>query len=69
MNISIFREENIPLFTALNNLAQEFSTVSGSMSVVIDGKEMTLPQAAKLLQLNDRNKRKLAMKITIQILL
>lgn len=58
MNISIFREENIPLFTALNNLAQEFSTVSGSMSVVIDGKEMTLPQAAKLLQLNDRNKRK-----------
>ncbi len=58
MNISIFREENIPLFTALNNLAQEFSTVSGSMSVVIDGKEMTLPQAAKLLQLNDRNIRK-----------
>ena len=58
MNISIFREENIPLFTALNNLAQEFSTVSGSMSVVIDGKEMTLPQAAKLLQLSDRNKRK-----------
>ncbi len=58
MNISIFREENIPLFTALNNLAQEFSTVSGSMSVVIDGKEMTLPQAAKLLQLSDRNIRK-----------
>ncbi len=58
MNIAIFREENIPLFTELNNLAQQFSTVSGSMSVMIDEKEMTLPQAAKLLQLNDRNKRK-----------
>jgi oligoendopeptidase F len=58
MSIEIYREENIPLFTELNNLAQQFSTVSGSMSVMIDGKEMTLPQAVKLLQLNDRNKRK-----------
>jgi oligoendopeptidase F len=58
MSIEIYREDNIPLFTELNNLAQQFSTVSGSMSVMIDGKEMTLPQAAKLLQLNDRNKRK-----------
>jgi oligoendopeptidase F len=58
MSIAIFREENIPIFTELNNLAQQFSTVSGSMSVIIDEKEMTLPQAAKLLQLNDRNKRK-----------
>ena len=58
MSIEIYREENIPLFTELNNLAQQFSTVSGSMSVVIDNKEMTLPQAAKLLQLNDRDKRK-----------
>lgn len=57
-NIEIFREENIPLFTELNNLAQQFSTVSGSMTVTIEGKEMTLPQASKLLQLNDRNKRK-----------
>lgn len=54
MSIAIFREENIPLLTELNNLAQQFSTVSGSMSVSIDGKEMTLPQAAKLLQHNDR---------------
>jgi oligoendopeptidase F len=58
MNIEIFREENIPLFTELNNLAQQFSTISGSMTVTIDDKEMTLPQASKLLQLNDRNKRK-----------
>jgi oligoendopeptidase F len=58
MNIAIFREENIPLFTELNNLAQQFSSVSGAMSVTIDDKEMTLPQAAKLLQLNDREKRK-----------
>jgi oligoendopeptidase F len=58
MSIAIFREENIPLFTELNNLAQQFSTVSGGMSVMIDDKEMTLPQASKLLQLNDRIKRK-----------
>ena len=58
MNIALFREENIPLFTILNNLAQQFSTVSGAMSVHIDGQEMTLPQAAKLLQQNDREKRK-----------
>jgi len=66
MNIAIFREENIPLLTELNNLAQQFSTVSGSMSVVIDGNEMTLPQAAKLLQLNDRNKRKEAYETVAQ---
>ncbi len=58
MSIAIYRETNIPLFTELNNLSQQFSTVSGAMLVQIDGKEMTLPQASKLLQLNDRDKRK-----------
>ena len=57
MSIAIFKEENISLFTELNNLAQQFSTVSGSITVRVDGNEMTLPQAAKLLQLNDRKKR------------
>lgn len=57
-NIAIFRDENIPLFVELNNLSQQFSTVSGGLVVNVDGKDMTMPQAAKILQNTDRKKRK-----------
>ena len=55
--ISIFREENVPLFTELQTLAQEYSGIMGAMSVNIDGKELTLMQASKILQDTDRAKR------------
>ena len=55
--IKLFREENIPLYTEIQNLSKEFSAVSGSQSVVIDNEEMTMQQAAVILQSTDREKR------------
>ncbi|MEM7108175.1 MAG: M3 family oligoendopeptidase, partial [Bacteroidota bacterium] len=57
-DIEIFREENIPLATKMQTETQKYSQISGAMSVSIDGQEMTLPQAAVLLQSTDRTKRK-----------
>jgi oligoendopeptidase F len=54
----IFREENIPLNTEIQNLSKEFGSISGAMTVTIDGKEMTLQQAAVLLESTDREQRK-----------
>ncbi|MEM8565641.1 MAG: M3 family oligoendopeptidase [Bacteroidota bacterium] len=56
-DIEIFREENIPLSTAVQTETQKYGQISGAMSVTIDGQEMTLQQAAVLLQSTDRTKR------------
>ena len=58
----IFREENIPLQTDAQNEAQNFGKISGAMSVKINDQEMTLQQAANLLQATDREVRKKAYK-------
>lgn len=56
-DIEIFREENIPLFTEITTEQQKYAQLSGAMTVEIDGKEMTLPQASVLLMSTDRAKR------------
>ncbi|MFN5224289.1 MAG: M3 family oligoendopeptidase [Bacteroidota bacterium] len=56
--VEIFREENIPLFTELQKKEQEFSTISGAMTVVVDGQELTLQQASNLLKSQDPEVRK-----------
>ncbi len=56
-DIEIFREANIPLNTELQTLAQEYGAISGAMTVEMDGKELTLQQAADFLQSVDRSKR------------
>jgi oligoendopeptidase F len=55
--IEIFREENIPLLTEISTDTQKYAQLSGAMMVVLDGKEMTLQQAAVLLMSIDRVKR------------
>lgn len=55
--VALFRSENIPLFTELQTLAQEYSMVMGKMSVEHDGKELTMQQAGVLLQEQDRGLR------------
>lgn len=64
--IRIFREENVPLLTELQTLAQEYSGIMGAMSVTIDGKELTLMQAAKILQDTDRVKRERAYRAIVE---
>ncbi len=56
-DIEIFREENIPLFTEIQTITQKYGQISGAMTVEIQGKELTLQQAAVLLQDTDRNLR------------
>lgn len=57
-DFKIFREENIPLKTEIQNSSKEFGKISGAMTVSIDGKEMTLQQAATILESTDRERRK-----------
>lgn len=55
--ISIYRDENIPLLTEIDNLRQQYGRIAGSMSINHNGQELTMQQAAKLLQETDRNLR------------
>jgi oligoendopeptidase F len=56
-DIEIFREENVPLYTEITTEQQKYAQISGAMMVEMDGKEMTLQQAAVLLMSTDRTKR------------
>jgi oligoendopeptidase F len=56
-DFKIFREENIPLITEVEQAAHQFGSISGAMTVQMEDKELTLQQAADYLQGNDREKR------------
>jgi oligoendopeptidase F len=56
-SIEIFREENIPLFTELQNLQTQYGAATGALMVEVDGEEKTLQQANAYLESNDREKR------------
>ncbi|HEY5825730.1 MAG TPA: M3 family metallopeptidase, partial [Cyclobacteriaceae bacterium] len=53
----IFREANVPLFTEVSTETQKYATLSGAMTVELDGKELTLQQAGVILMSTDRAKR------------
>jgi oligoendopeptidase F len=55
--IEIFREENIPLFTTMEEKQQEYGAISAKMSIKVDGEKITMQKAAQLLKSTDRNKR------------
>ncbi len=62
-DIELFREENIPLFVELNTLQQQYGSIAGAMTVDIDGKTLTLQQAANYLKSPDRSIRKNAFEL------
>ena len=55
--IEIFRKENIPLFTIMEEKQQEYGAISAKMSIEVDGEKMTMQKAAQLLKSTDRVKR------------
>ncbi len=55
--VEIFREENVPLLADLQQQEQEFSAITGAMTIMVDDKEITLQQAANFLERDDRVKR------------
>ena len=55
--IEIFREENIPLFTTMEQKQQEYGAISAKMSIEVNGEKLTMQKAAQLLKSTDRVKR------------
>ncbi len=53
-SVELFRPENIPLETELAKLDQEYSQISGAMTVMFRGEERTLPQMARFQEEQDR---------------
>jgi len=56
-DINLFIEENIDLKTKVSLLSQKYQEVSGAMTIVFQGKEMTLMEAGKRLLSVDRDLR------------
>ncbi len=56
--LELFREENIPLEVELQTESQKYGSISGAMTVEMEGKELTLQQAAVYLKKQDRAIRK-----------
>ena len=54
-SIELFREENIPLFTELQQKEQKFGEICGAQSVEYKGEKMTLQKAGVYLKDLDRN--------------
>ncbi|MEP7265033.1 MAG: M3 family oligoendopeptidase [Bacteroidota bacterium] len=57
--IEIYRDENVPLFAELQQKEQEYAVITGAMTIVVDGKELTLQQASNFLREPDREKREM----------
>ena len=57
-DVSIFREENVPLQTEETKLDQKYDEICGAMTVEFDGEEKTLPQMGKYFEKTDRSVRK-----------
>lgn len=61
-SVKIFREENIALYTDIQLKQAEYQSITGAMTVTINGEEMTMPKAGTLLQSTDRILRETAWK-------
>ncbi len=55
--IELFREENIPLNTQLQELEQQFGAINGEQSIEHDGEKMTMQKASVYLKNLDRKVR------------
>ena len=49
-SVEIFREKNIPLSTQIQTKQTEYQSITGAMTVTINGEEMTMQKAAILLK-------------------
>jgi oligoendopeptidase F len=53
-SIELFREANVPLQSEDSLISQDYDAIMGEMTVMLDGNELTMQQAGKLLQEPDR---------------
>lgn len=52
-SVEIFREANVPLFTALEKKAQKFGALNGAMIIKLEGEELTMQAGAQKLESPD----------------
>lgn len=64
-SIDIFREENVPLFAELEELASRYQRITGSMLALWEGTERPLPQLSPFLQAKDRGVREQAFRAIV----
>jgi oligoendopeptidase F len=57
-DILLFREENIPIFTRIDLVSNEYSEIMASLGIRYRNKTITLQQAAALLESTSRNTRR-----------
>lgn len=55
--VDLFREENVPIQTELDQLSQKHQQITGAMTVEFEGEEKTLPQMGKYQEAADRDLR------------
>lgn len=56
--IELFRSENTPIQANLARLTTDYEQIAGALTAKVGGKELTLPQAAALLESTDREVRR-----------
>lgn len=56
-SVALFREENIPLQTEIQQLQTQYQAITGAMLVEVRGETMTLPKAQTFLESTDRSLR------------
>jgi oligoendopeptidase F len=62
----LFREENVPLSTEIEELSTGYQKITGGLTVLWDGVEMTLPELQPILQGTDRARRERAFRLNCQ---
>ena len=63
-DVELFREENVPLETAVAKLVNEYDKTMGAMAVNFRGRDYTLQQLARFLEETDRETRRQAWELT-----
>ncbi len=56
--LKLFKQENIDLEAKVNELSQEFGSISGAQTIEMDGQKMTMQKASLFLKDHDENVRK-----------
>jgi oligoendopeptidase F len=56
-SIELYRDDNVPLLADLSVLQQQYGTITGRMTITVNGKEYTFQQAGKFLESHDRTLR------------
>jgi oligoendopeptidase F len=64
-SIEIFREENVPIFAELEELASRYQRVTGGMLAEWEGERRPLPMLSPFLQARDRTVRERAFRATV----